>query len=61
MGNKIQHIIDKSGKKCSVSFEGKEKRKSFNEVFGKKKMDIAIDFIGNSENSVALSKILNKK
>ena len=65
MSKIIKEIINKSGKKTSVSFENKEKRIAFNEAFGKKKMDIAINFIGGKEKAIALSKHLandqNKK
>ncbi len=59
MENIIKNILDKSGKKTTVSYKDKENRKSFDETFGKKKMEIASKFIGG--NSISLSKKLAAK
>lgn len=59
MKNTIKNILDKSGKKSIVLYRDKENRKSFDENFGKEKMEIASKFIG--ENSVYLSKKLDTK
>lgn len=59
MKNTIKNILDKSGKKSTVFYRDKENRKSFDENFGKEKMEIASKFIG--ENSVYLSKKLDTK
>lgn len=59
MNNIIRNILDKSRKKTTVSYQDKENRKSFDETFGKKKMEIASKFIG--DNSVSLSKKLATK
>jgi hypothetical protein len=58
MKNTLKNILDKSGKKTEISFKNKEKRSSFDESFGKNKMEIASTFIGGDENSIALSKKL---
>ena len=59
MENIIKNILNKSGKKTTVSYKDKENRKSFDETFGKKKMEIASKFIG--DNSISLSKKLATK
>ena len=59
MKNIIQDILDKSGKKTVVTYKDKENRKSFDETFGKTKMEIASKIIG--DNSVSLSKKLALK
>jgi len=59
MKNIIKNILDKSGKKSTVTYKNKENRKSFDETFGKEKMEIASKFIG--DNSVNLSKKLDTK
>ncbi|TPG37801.1 hypothetical protein [Flavobacterium pectinovorum] len=58
MKNILKDLIAKSGKKTVVSFVNKDKRNSFDESFGKEKIEIASKFIGNDENSIALSKKL---
>ncbi|WP_144444484.1 hypothetical protein [Flavobacterium sp. 9] len=58
MKNILKNLIAKSGKKTVVSFENKDKRNSLDESFGKEKIEIASKFIGNDENSIALSKKL---
>jgi hypothetical protein len=55
----IKNILEKSQKKSTVSYKNKENRKSFDETFGKEKMEIASKFIG--DNSVYLSKKLATK
>ncbi|MBF4517491.1 hypothetical protein IRZ71_14090 [Flavobacterium sp. ANB] len=59
MKNIIKNILDKSGKKSTVSYKDKENRKSFDETFGKEKMEIASKFIG--DDSINLSKKLATK
>ncbi|MDR7208865.1 hypothetical protein [Flavobacterium piscis] len=59
MKNIIKDILDKSGKKTVVSYKDKENRKSFDETFGKNKMEIASKIIG--DNSISLSKKLAAK
>ena len=59
MKNMIKDILNKSEKKTAVSYKDKENRKSFDETFGKQKMEIASNFIG--DNSISLSKKLATK
>ena len=59
MENIIKDILNKSGKKTTVSYKDKENRTSFDETFGKQKMEIASKLIG--ENSLSLSKKLATK
>lgn len=59
MKNIIKDILSKSGKKTTVSYKDKDNRKSFDETFGKQKMEIASSFIG--DNSISLSKKLATK
>jgi hypothetical protein len=59
MKNIIKDILNKSEKKTTVSYKDKENRKSFDETFGKQKMEIASNFIG--DNSISLSKKLATK
>jgi len=59
MKNILKNILDQSVKKTTVSYQDKENRKSFDETFGKTKMEIASKFIG--DNSVSLSKKLAAK
>ncbi|QOG03894.1 hypothetical protein [Flavobacterium sp. MDT1-60] len=59
MKNMIKDILNKSEKKTTVSYKEKENRKSFDETFGKQKMEIASNFIG--DNSISLSKKLATK
>lgn len=59
MKNMIKDILEKSGKKTIISYPEKENRKSFDENYGKEKMEIVSKFIG--DNSISLSKKLNKK
>ncbi|WP_394773259.1 hypothetical protein [Flavobacterium sp.] len=54
----LKNLLEKSGKKTAVTFANKDKRNSLDESFGKNKIEIASKFIGNDENSVALSKKL---
>ena len=58
MSNTLKNILDKSGKKTTISYSNKENRKSFDESFANKKMEIATNFIGSKENSIALAKKL---
>lgn len=61
MRDKIKELIAKSGKNSTVAFKGKEKRKSFDENFGKDKIDIINNVLGNDENrKMVLSKISGK-
>ena len=59
MKNMIKDILSKSEKKTTVSYKDKENRKSFDETFGKQKMEIASNFIG--DHSISLSKKLATK
>jgi len=59
--NQLKSIIDRSGKKTTVSFKGKDKRTSFDETFEKSKMDLAARFIGDEKNSVAMGAKLTCK
>jgi hypothetical protein len=59
MKNIIKDILDKSGKKTVVSYKDKDNRQSFDETFGKNKMEIASKIIG--DNSISLSKKLALK
>ena len=59
MKNTIKDILEKSGKKTIISYPEKENRKSFDEDYGKEKMEIVSKVIGG--NSVSLSRKLNKK
>lgn len=59
MKNIIKDILNESGKKTTVSYKDKENRKSFDETFGKQKMEVASSLIG--DNSISLSKKLATK
>ncbi|MEO7975661.1 hypothetical protein [Flavobacterium sp.] len=59
MKNIIKDILDKSGKKTVVSYKDKDNRQSFDETFGKNKMEIASKIIG--DNSISLSEKLALK
>jgi hypothetical protein len=59
MKNIIKDILDKSEKKTAVSYKNKESRVSFDETFGKQKMEIASKII--ADNSISLSKKLATK
>lgn len=59
MKDTIKDILEKSGKKITISYKEKENRKSFDENYGKEKMEIISHFIG--DNSILLSEKLNKK
>ena len=59
MKNIIKDILDKSGKKTVVSYKNKDNRQSFDETFGKNKMEIASKIIG--DNSISFSKKLALK
>ena len=59
MKNIIKDILDKSEKKTAVSYKNKESRVSFDENFGKQKMEIASKII--ADNSISLSKKLATK
>ena len=55
-----KEILEQLSKKCTVvSFKNKEKRKSFDETFGDRKMELARKVIG--DNSDILLEKLNKK
>ncbi len=56
MTSLLKDLIEKSGKKTSVHYNGKENRVRFDDSFGKKKVELATKFIGDDENSLALSK-----
>ena len=58
--NMLNKILDESNKRTKVSYKNKEKRNSFDESFGKNKMEISDNFIGSDENSIELSKKLHK-
>jgi hypothetical protein len=58
MKKTLKKILDKSGQKATVSFKNKEKRKSFDESFGKQKMEEVSKRIGGDQNSLALAKKL---
>jgi hypothetical protein len=59
MKNTIKNILDKSGKKTTVFYKDKESRISFDETFGKQKMEIATKLIG--DNSISFSEKLATK
>ena len=55
-----EEILEQLSKKCTVvSYKNKEKRKSFDETFGRRKMELALKVIG--DNSDILLEKLNKK
>lgn len=54
----LRQLIDRSGKKRVVAYEGKDKRKVFDESHTQKKMQIISDFIGG--NNEGLSKVLSR-
>jgi len=60
MKNTLSQLLEQSNKKTKVSYKNKDKRTSFDESFGIKKMEIALNYIGDAENSLALSKKLAK-
>jgi len=54
----LQKILSK---KCTVvSFKNKEKRKSFDEDFGRRKMDLALKVIGENSD-ILLQKLKEEK
>ncbi|MCB9234816.1 MAG: hypothetical protein H6581_24395 [Bacteroidia bacterium] len=59
MSEKLKNIIEKSGKKGTVSFKGKENRTSFDESFGRKKVELVKTLIGSEENFNSLNEKLN--
>jgi len=59
MKNTIKTILDKSKKKTTVTYIDKENRTSFDETFGKQKMEIASKLIG--DNSITISEKLSIK
>ncbi|BDU23457.1 MULTISPECIES: hypothetical protein [unclassified Flavobacterium] len=59
MKNTIKTILDKSKKKTTVTYIDKENRTSFDETFGKQKMEIASKLIG--DNSITISEKLSTK
>ncbi len=59
MKNTIKTILDKSKKKTTVTYTDKENRTSFDETFGKQKMEIASKLIG--DNSITISEKLSTK
>ena len=58
MKNNVSQLLEKANKKTKVTYKNKEKRISFDESFGNKKMEIATNLIGSSENSLALARKL---
>lgn len=53
-----KNILKESGKKTTVSYKNKDKRVSFDDSFGKSKMEIASSLIGSKENAIAIAKKL---
>lgn len=61
MKDKMKELIAKSGKHKTVEFNGKDKRKSFDENFGKDKINVIKQVLGNAQNrKMVLSKISGK-
>lgn len=54
----LKDLIEQSGKKTEVHYKDKEKRVRFDDSFGKKKVELATKFIGDDDNSLALSQKL---
>jgi len=55
MSKVLKNIINSSGKKTVVSYTNKEKRTSFDQSFGKDKIDMIDTIISNSKDSKALA------
>jgi hypothetical protein len=53
MSKELTNILNKSGKIKVISYKNKDKRKSFDENFGKNKMEIASKVIGNNASKIA--------
>ena len=49
----LKELIKKSGKKTTISYDNKNKRKSFDESYAKIKMNIIKEFIGNKSLEVS--------
>jgi hypothetical protein len=61
MREKINELIAKSGKHKPVEFKDKDKRKSFDENFGKDKIEVINKVLGTHKNrKLVLSKISGK-
>lgn len=59
MSKLLKSILAKSGKKTTVSYDGKDNRKAFDESFAKKKVELISSVVGSDENARTLSKKLN--
>lgn len=59
--NKKEELQEILSKKCTVvSYKNKEKRKSFDENFGRRKMDLALKVIGDNSD-ILLQKLKEEK
>jgi hypothetical protein len=58
MSSLLKNIIKNSAKKQSVSFKNKEKRTTFDESFGKDKIQLINKIIGSNENFIKLNEKL---
>lgn len=58
MKSLLKELIEQSGKKTTISYHNKDKRKSFDESYAKGKITIIKNFIGN--NSIKVSQKLAK-
>ena len=57
MKQTIEELLKNSGKHTSVNFKGKDQRRSFDENFGKDKVDVINTALGDTANK---SQILTK-
>ncbi|WP_024566657.1 hypothetical protein [Elizabethkingia anophelis] len=53
MKNTLKSLIENSGKKTKVVFEGKDRRKNFDESFAQKKMYVISQVIGDNSKEIA--------
>ena len=56
----IEKLIDESGKNTSVQFDGKTRRVSFDENFGKDKLDIIEKALGDNANKKSVFQKMSK-
>ena len=53
MKTELLKLLERSGKRAVVTYEGQDRRKSFDESAAQKKMDIITSFIGNRSHEIA--------
>jgi hypothetical protein len=60
MNQNIQELIEKSGKRSTVTYKGKDKRVKFDENFGKEKLNKIISALGDDDNKALIFQKLSK-